>query len=300
MDGDTYARLSLVAAKTDDVLLTREAIGLGIGDQDCRRLRRISREYGLPRGALALPPVRDGLRARARAAHLLVPRGVLCGPTAARLLGLQGLPRATPTNPIHLSLPRRRTRWQRKDMLLHWRDVPDEEIVLLDGLHVTAAERTLLDLQPTLDRATFICLADSAAQQGLLPPERLALLRDELPPGLAEDWRLVDGRSESPSETLVRLVLVEVGLGPDELQLQVRDANGRVIARLDLGWRRRRFGLEVDSGEHDRPSALYRDRYRQNELLELGWDIRRVTAADARNRPSYVRSMVRAALSEAA
>ena len=60
-----------------------------------------------------------------------------------------------------------------------------------------------------------------------------------------------------------------------------------------MGWRRHRVGLEVDSSEHDKPTPLYRDRYRQNDLLDLGWDIRRVTGWDAQNRPAYVRRVVR-------
>jgi hypothetical protein len=299
VNGDVYELLQSEAAKKDDVLLVRKAVKLGATDRMCRELRVIRKEYGLPRGAVLIPPVRDVLRARARAAQLVVPAGVLTGATAARLLGLQGLPWAEVTDPLDLVLPTDRTRWQRKDLRLHWSDLEPAEIVLVDGLRVTNAERSLTDLHAQLDYTTFVCLADSAVHQELISAERLVALRSESSPDRAERWQLVNGQSESPSETRVRLVLIRGGLAPDELQLQVCDDSGRVIARLDLAWSRRRVGLEVDSAEHDRPTALYRDRYRQNDLRHLRWDIRHVTASDARNRPAYVLSVVRSALAAA-
>jgi hypothetical protein len=165
------------------------------------------------------------------------------------------------------------------------------------GLQVVEAGQALLLLRTTVDRPTFIALADSAAHQHLVTEEWLAGRQASEAARTDERvWRLVDARSESPSESRVRVVLHDGGLPTPDLQIQVRDETGRVIARLDLGWRRQRVGLEVDSAEHDKPTPLYRDRYRQNDLLELRWDIRRVTAYDARRRPAYVQQVARSAL----
>ncbi len=101
---------------------------------------------------------------------------------------------------------------------------------------------------------------------------------------------MVDGRAESPSETRVRLVLSDGGLPPDDLQIIVRHPDGYPLARLDMGYKRRgrQVGIEVDSAEHARPRAVYRDRYKLNDLHGEGWDVRQVTNYDAHRRPRYV------------
>lgn len=285
------------ALTSDDVVLSARAAELGASEWQCRQLAAGSRAVGVPHGVLLVPPARDLLRSRARAAQLLVPDGLLCGPTAARLLGVQGLPFHGPEEPMHLLLPDERTRWQRAGLRLHWTRRPQPESVDCAGLQLTEPGHALLMLQRLVDRRTLLALADSAAHRKLVSDEWLDGQRASEAQGSNEHlWRLVDGRSESPSESKVRLVLHDGGLPAPDLQVQVRDETGRIIARLDLGWREQRVGLEVDSAEHDKPTALYRDRYRQNELSDLGWDIRHVTAWDAANRPAYVRQVVRSAL----
>ncbi len=56
------------------------------------------------------------------------------------------------------------------------------------------------------------------------------------------------------------------------------------------------MGLEVDSAEHDRVRALYRDREKHNALRGRGWDVRQVTARDVDRRPAYIIGQVRDAL----
>jgi very-short-patch-repair endonuclease len=105
--------------------------------------------------------------------------------------------------------------------------------------------------------------------------------------------------AESPSESRVRLTLVDAGLAPDHLQYEVYTDGGFFVARLDIAFTRggKKVGMEVDSGEHDRPKALYRDRDKLNALRSLGWDVRQVTQHDAFRRPGYVVQQVEQALS---
>lgn len=295
MDTD-YGEIGVQARKTDDVILLRDAHALGLTDWSTRRLRALSSAHHVPRGTVIVPPVRDAFRARARAAQLLFPDAVLCGITAARLHGLEGAPPLRDEEPIHLALPPERTRWQRHGIRLHWCRLSDAAVVELDGLRVTNVESTLLQLQRQIDRRRFVCLADSAIRLEQLSAMRVEELIRDLPRTRANAWRLVDGRAESPSESVVRLVLIDAYLTPEELQLRVFDDEDQFVARLDMGWRRARVGLEVDSAVHDEPEALYRDRYRQNRLVALGWTILRVTVADAWSRPAYVQALVRGAL----
>jgi hypothetical protein len=289
--------LRTAAERQDDVVLTAAAAKAGLSEHQCRRLARLSRAADLPRGVLLIGTMRDALRSRARAAQLLVPNGLIAGPTAARLLGMQGLPFLDAEEPIHLLLPNEATRWQRSSIQLHWTRRPLPETVDCDGLLVAGAEQTLTALSRHVDRVAFVTLADSAAHQDLVRPVWLEEVQTaEALRGDEHLWRLVNGRGESPSESRVRVVLRDGGLPVPDQQIQVRDDTGRIVARLDLGWRQQRVGLEVDSAEHDKPKPLYRDRYRQNDLLELKWDIRRVTGGDAKSHPAYVRQVARSAL----
>src|SRR4051812_35769820 len=74
------------------------------------------------------------MRARARAAQLLIPDGVVCGRTAARIHGLQGLRLEPDDEPVDLVLPTGHTRWQRSGVRLHWFEVDEKSVVDDEGL----------------------------------------------------------------------------------------------------------------------------------------------------------------------
>jgi hypothetical protein len=292
---DPLARALALAANQDDVLLVSDVLRLGLTKWDLRTLRRTS-ELSL-RGALTVPPLRDPMRAAARATQLLLPRAVISHLSAVRLHGLAGLDYWSPEELVHATLPRSATRWQRAGVRLHFQTVAPKELVDLDGLRALPIGRSLRDCAPMLDRVRFVSLVDNALHQGWITLEELAEL--ELS-GRASGWlRLCALGSESPSESVVRLILCDAGLAPDHLQHDVFTDGGFHVARLDMAWTEngKKVGLEVESGEHDRLKALYRDRDRLNQLRSQGWDVRQVTAHDAHRRPGYVRHQVLQALS---
>jgi hypothetical protein len=289
-----------LAARRDDVLLTREASALGFTEWQQRMLRR-GNDLTLPRGALAIPPVRDPVRTRARAVQWLLADSVVSHVTAARLHGLPVPAFWVPSELVDVTLPASATRWQRSGVRLHFRAFDDGDVVEIGGLRVTSVQRTLRDCGELLARVPFVCLVDSALFQRLLVPDELSHLIERLRHRrvAAARWAcLADGRAESPSETRVRLVLGDADLLPDDLQIDVWTEGGFHVARLDMGWtrRRRKVGMEVDSAEHDRPRALYRDRDRLNALRGLEWDVRQVTADDSRRRPGYIVAQAKQAL----
>jgi very-short-patch-repair endonuclease len=108
---------------------------------------------------------------------------------------------------------------------------------------------------------------------------------------------LADVRSESPLETVVRLLLTRAGLPPEILQLRLFTHHGVCYARLDLAWPSCRLAIEADGREtHDKPEALYQDRVRQNNLVLAGWTVLRFTWFDVLRRPSWVVAQVATAL----
>jgi very-short-patch-repair endonuclease len=70
-----------------------------------------------------------------------------------------------------------------------------------------------------------------------------------------------------------------------------------ILAVGDLAWPTARLIGEADGqAPHGQPAALYRDRRRQNRLVEAGWQILRFTWQDTLE-PAYIPTVVRAALS---
>ncbi len=250
--------------------------------------------------------VRDHDHDRRRAAWtaLLVlgpERAVAVGCCALALLGVQGLPL---TIRPEAALPRADGRdiraGQPRDGAVT-RCFRTSDVVEVGGARVVEPALALAQAVCELGRENAVSVLDSALQRGLVAPGELARVRT-LARGrrgaarLADWWHLVDGRAQSPLETRARLQCVDAGIPPDELQMPVHDATGRVVAHGDLGWVRRDGGLllaEIDGAEpHSTPDALFHDRSRQNAIVAAGATLVRFTAADIRTEhvvPSTIR-----------
>ena len=88
---------------------------------------------------------------------------------------------------------------------------------------------------------------------------------------------------------------------PDDLQHEVRDSSGLLVAVGDLGWilgRRRPLLGEADGTVHGVPKAVFRDRRRGNLLVPAEYDTVRFVWEDSA-RPQYVLYVVRSALAVA-
>ncbi len=69
----------------------------------------------------------------------------------------------------------------------------------------------------------------------------------------------------------------------------MRDRAGRLLARVDLGIRALRFGVEADGGSHRGAVSLAADRARERRT---GWTLERVTWWEARRQAEQVRRRV--------
>ncbi len=302
----SYEKVIALARRQDDMVLRRDARRLGMSDEAIK-LRRRRHGWTSPiRGTLFVPPVRDELRAHARAA-LAIAGGTICGRTAARLHGLPGLLLRRPHEPVDIALPGEGDNRQRRGYLRHWMTTPDAETVDLAGIRTSTIRRTLEDLALLCDRDVFVAVLDAMLQQERLTRDEILDLRVRVTARRHGDraerwWSQIDGRAESPLETRVRLLLDDAGLLPDELQWLVRDpSSGLPLARLDFAWPSLRVAIETDgAGPHGEPTALYRDRTRQNALVRLGWNVLRFTWRDAMYEARGLRETVRAALRRAA
>ncbi|NYH53935.1 hypothetical protein HNR06_003524 [Nocardiopsis arvandica] len=294
------------AVRQYGVLSWQQARAHGLRQTDIRCLLR-GGEWGRPyRQVYAvrslLPPMGspDRLRSGVMAAQLaLGPHAFAAGETAALLWGMQGLPRWDGRE-AHMVVPALGAQRHVTGITLHSWDTPAEELTEIGGcIRVTRPGRTLRDTLLRVDRDTAVCLMDSALNQGLVRQEEFEELeranrRRRGCVNVRRWWSLADSRSQSALETRIRLVCVDGGLPPDELQRRFVDGSGRTLAVVDFWWEASRLIGEADGlGPHSSPRALARDRERQNALQRWYPDARivRFTWQDLR-RPEYILAAV--------
>lgn len=297
------------ASRQDGVIAAWQCRNLGMHPSDVKALCRSGRWQRLYRGVylvdadLARQP---GPRAAPRAALLSTgPHAVAVLDTAAAIHGIGGLPK--PDGQVHVSLPGQHARPRRiidRQLTLHQLALRPEDTVVVDGLRVTTPLRTVADLILRLGRYAAVSVMDSALNRGLVTEAAFAtlphLIAGRRGAARARRWLSeADGRAASPLETRVRLRCVDGGVAPDTLQHRVYDGHGELLGIGDLAWLAARVLGEADGVEvHDRPEAVFRDRWRQNDLASAGWTIIRFTWQDTLQ-PGYVVHVVRNALARA-
>ena len=158
-----------------------------------------------------------------------------------------------------------------------------------DGVRVAAPAHALLACARDLGLLDLVVLVDSALRTGctigdvraVCTPRRRGVV------GLRRALELADPRSESPWETLLRLMHVtfDAQVVP---QHPVRDAAGGHVARADLWLPGTTTIHEYDSSDHRDPAQHGADLRRDRALTAIGWTRRGYVASDLRDRPVSV------------
>ncbi len=253
------------------------------------RYRRLYPDVYLPAGS------EPDLATLSRAAFLLVADrgGVLAGYSAAILLGADCAPPGAPAE-VLVSMNAR----PHPGLRIHRGRVGGADLAMVDGIRVTSPARTAWDLARRLPVVDAVVALDALARVGGFAPADL-LARASAEPRCRGVRRLVevvaqaDPRAESPPETRLRLLLRGGGLPVPEVQYQVRDEYGFVLARVDLAYPAIRLAIEYDGAGHLDPRRTLRDRRRDLELADLGWDTMRLGADDLDTPPETVRRVSR-------
>jgi hypothetical protein len=177
------------------------------------------------------------------------------------------------------------------------------EILTIAGVPVTSPARTAFDLGRRSGLETAVIRVDALARATGVAVEDVQPLVEAHPGvrGLKQLRRvllLMDAGAESPQETRTRLLLVAAGLPHPQTQIEVLDDWGRVFARIDMGWREWKVGIEYDGSQHwTDPRIRTNDIDRTAELQQRGWILIRVSAELLRHRRAVIVSRVREALS---
>ena len=289
-----------LGAYTGGVWTAVDARSAGIGDDVVARACASHGWQRLRRGVYLDGGVAAGVDHLAWAAVLAAGgpgRAMAVGRTAARL---HGLPLVDDDDPVlrrydgahdDVAVERRLHRRATLHPRL-WSYLPAERGLLL-GCPVPSLVRTLWDLRLVLRQDALVCALDAALhERRVTVPE----LRDQLVRtprargalGFARCVQLSDARAESPLETLARLVLRPV-LSELEPQIEVYDTTLRMLARIDLGVRSLRLGVEADGSTHRGAVSLAADRERERRTR---WAFERATWWDVRRTPEQLRRRV--------
>lgn len=236
---------------------------------------------------------------KAVAAWLFSRRGaVVAAMSAAALHGTRWI---DPKLPAELNRPGR----DKVDgIVLHSDALADDETCIIDGIPATTPARTAFDIGRRRGLEVAVIRLDALMQATKLKTPDIDLLVERHAGArgivqLRNAISLADAGAESPQETRTRLLLVAAGMPPPTTQIDVYDADGYFVARLDMGWPQYKVGVEYDGAQHwTDASQRSRDIDRMAELNALRWTIVRVSSEMLRHRPATVVARVRSALRE--
>lgn len=165
--------------------------------------------------------------------------------------------------------------------------VEPDEIAVVDGMRVTTPARTALDLARRYPTGIAVAAVDALAQAVALKMADVELLVDRYRGrrgmrAARAALMLVDGGSQSPKETWLRLLLTGAGFPRPRTQIAVCNEWGWAEAYLDMGWEDIKVAVEYDGDQHRSSRYHYVKDIRRLENLErrYGWIVVRVVAED--------------------
>lgn len=273
------------------------------GTADLSRKQVRGRGYVMTSRGVRVPTsAADDLRLLAAAAVLPIhQRAALCGPTAARLLGLPIPLRLEREARRHLLVDRTSSRPHRRDLVVHQGPFADDEVVQQGGVLVTNEARTYIDLAASLSRADLAAVGDVMLMRGftLASVSRMIERRNRYSGKVLArstlEW--LDPAAESPQESRLRVILREAGLPRPRVNVVIRDAEGHPVARGDLVFDEAMLVVEYDGTDHLAPERQRRDAERRANLQALGWmvlELNRYDLADPRRAVAKVRAALQA------
>lgn len=174
----------------------------------------------------------------------------------------------------------------------HVGKIGDDEVHEIDGVLVASPDRCVWELACTSSVESALVTVDAALHRNLVSDESL---RESA--GRFGTWRgsraarlamtMADGRSESPGESRTRYLFWRLGVPKPDLQFEVFDANGVVVARTDFAWELYRHLAEFDGRvkydgtfEPEGFGSVFSEKRREDRVRAELWGLSRVVWAD--------------------
>lgn len=237
------------------------------------------------RGARISAAIGDSARALFEAVRVLAKADQFFShSTAARIHGMPLPSRLEREGHVHLASPSGRARMNRPGVIGHRIKAV---VVEVDGMRVESRADTFVHLATMLTLEELVIVGDWLVSPKRSEPLTVAELTDAMrrfagARGLNTARRalmLIRPGSESPRETLVRLLIIRA-LPEPTLQHKVFDQSGAFVARLDLSWPPLKLAVEYDGEHHTDPAQRERDAARLAQLRAMGWHTITITKDD--------------------
>ncbi len=270
-----WDELAALARRQHLVVSVEQATQLGIPP---RTVNEQHHERGWRRvhaGVYALAAAPDTFPLRASAALLSSgERSLLSGSTAAWCWGL----RRRPPGRVEIITPEdRRVRAREFVDVRRSATLSHADVAVIDGLRVTSAPRTLVDVAARVSPAQLADLVVMAFRLGVVDDGKIQAQLNRMGPvrGKRALLRILADlprdETDSAFERAVRAWLRRRGYQPDVVQVTLID-RGRVIGKVDVPFSRERVGIACDGRwTHLLPSAQRRDRAKDNAAAAMGW-----------------------------
>jgi len=180
-----------------------------------------------------------------------------------------------------------------------------DEVGTLDGIPCTSLARTFVDLAGAVGMRTLRSGFERAAAKGVLDLDAIEVVLARGPRrgagtlrGLIAEWRRAApvarrGKLKSPLEAKVLPIVLRGGAPEPRLNAPVRLAGGETI-EVDFLWEAERFVVEADSRDfHATDVAFIRDRWRDRELMRVGYGTLRVSHQEADSESAAIAETIR-------
>lgn len=196
---------------------------------------------------------------------------------------------------VHVVRPSGRCGRHEAGVFAHGERLESDDVVRRRGIATTCAARAAVELLSLVDVAHALPVLDWLLHHRRTTREELLAYAARLthrPGSLASELaiHLADERAESVGESVLRYLCYRAGLPPPQVNYEIRDARGRVVARVDLAWPELGIFIEFDGREKylrwARPGesaadVVLREKRREELVVGLtGWRCLRVVWAD--------------------
>jgi predicted transcriptional regulator of viral defense system/very-short-patch-repair endonuclease len=296
---DAGRRVAELAQLQHGVVARRQLRTLGLSDEAISHAEAVGRLHRVLRGVYAVGLPASGQRPRAMAAVLACGAGAVASHlSAAALLGL------VDRGPVVVDVIAPGQRGRKIDgVRVHKVAAPlPQEAGTVDGIPCTSPGRTLADLAGVVGVRTLRSAFERAAARRMLDLEAVEAARRPHQRGgpalraLADEWRAAAPiastlRLKSPLEAMVLPLLARRGLPAPRANAPVRLVPKWI--EVDFLWADERFVLEADSRDfHGTEVAFERDRWRDRELMRVGFSTLRVTRLQAESEADAVAAAI--------
>jgi hypothetical protein len=293
----------LVPTPRRDLLLAGATAGV------LRRELRSGRSVAVHRGVHVAAGYDIGFLSRLHAAMATqAQRSAATLQTAAVLHAFRWLPAAwlDPQSVIHIAVDREDDRRHRRGIRLHRRELVDVDLTVVNGVACFTPTRTLVELarDPSVPPLVVVQVLDGALRDRRTTKLELLECLGRMPgERYVARARALVGRAregvESPKETEIRLVLESGGIDGLDVNIEISDVDGLLLARGDLGSRRLLLWGEYDGYiPHTEREQFRGDRVGDRWLQRRGWQVMRFVDEDCRRGPQICQEW-RQAIAEA-